>query len=305
MAQRLIIGYHARASRISGRRNAIAGAYDIVRENMPEGVVEPCCAVFISGPRNQHVNITHADARAIGARDSGSVLFHAAYVDLPFSATSADDPVFARIAELVSICEEARADVVLHTSSRMFDDATCAIVLPKLVSIVAHRTPVAAAAASGPSSYGRIFLETMSFDARFANPRAINDVFERYIGHAPARIGVCVDTAHIWAAGADISSREMCSAWFDELGAFPVAIHLNDSYNTIGSHSDKHACLGEGEIWSNGDDPSGANDGYVAILEWAREHGSPVILERNGTSGDLDDEVARDLATIARKLNFE
>ncbi|MFA5177222.1 MAG: TIM barrel protein [Candidatus Paceibacterota bacterium] len=288
----LTIGYHARASTTSKRRDyvrAIDEAYAIITESVPD--VCPCCALFISGPRNSHVNVSHEVARMIGARATGCVLFHAAYVDLPFSATDAQDAVFARIDTIVTTCMEARADVVIHTSSRFFDYETCAFVVPRLLQCVrAHGREA--------REYGRIFLETMSFDERFANPDAINDIFARFFDGEP-NIGMCVDTAHIWAAGADISTRESCTAWFEALApTFPIALHLNDSYNPLGTHRDKHACLGEGEIWNAS---SRANDGYIAILLWAREHGVHIILERNGG----DDEVSRDLATVASKLNYD
>jgi endonuclease IV len=265
-------------------------AYAQIVESLPD--VRPCCALFISGPRNSRINVSHEVARMIGARADGSnVLFHAAYVDLPFSAFCAQDPVFARIDTIVTICMEARADVVIHTSSRFFDDDVCAFVVPRLLqSVRAHGREARA--------HGRIFLETMSFDERFANPDMINDIFLRFFDDEP-NIGLCVDTAHIWAAGADISTRESCTAWFDAIVThpIPIAIHLNDSYNPIGTHRDKHACIGDGEIW---DAHTRENDGYIAILIWAQEHSAPIILERNGA----DDEVARDMATIASKLNY-
>lgn len=287
IAEPLTIGYHARVIARDYVRT-IDEANALIVENIPNA--RPCCALFISGPRNAHINVSHETARMIGARTTGSVLFHAAYVDLPFSATSVHDAIFARVDTIVTLCMEARADVVIHTSSRFFDDDVCAFVVPRLLQCVrAHGREA--------REYGRIFLETMSFDERFANPDAINDIFARFFDGEP-NIGMCVDTAHIWAAGADISTRENCTAWFEALAPIPIAIHLNDSYNPLGTRRDKHACLGEGEIWNAHER---ADDGYVAILMWAREHGAHIILERNGP----DDEVVRDLGTVARKLNYD
>ena len=69
----------------------------------------------------------------------------------------------------------------------------------------------------------------------------------------PDRLGVCVDTCHVFAAGYDIRSREGYDATITKLaqtvGLDRVrAWHLNDSKRELGSHVDRHADLGEGLI---------------------------------------------------------
>jgi deoxyribonuclease IV len=71
--------------------------------------------------------------------------------------------------------------------------------------------------------------------------------------HQKIQIGVCIDTCHIFAAGYDIRTEH---AWNQTLEAFDQhiglkylkAFHINDSIHTLGSHKDRHAHLGEGEI---------------------------------------------------------
>lgn len=66
-------------------------------------------------------------------------------------------------------------------------------------------------------------------------------------------IGVCIDTCHIFAAGYDIRTEQ---GWRKTLKEFDsivglqylYAFHLNDSVGSLGSHKDRHANLGEGEI---------------------------------------------------------
>ena len=71
------------------------------------------------------------------------------------------------------------------------------------------------------------------------------------------RVGVCIDTAHLWGAGYDISSATSAQAvlqHFDEtigLDRLKV-IHLNDTEKALGSHRDVHARLGEGIIGEEG-----------------------------------------------------
>ena len=65
-----------------------------------------------------------------------------------------------------------------------------------------------------------------------------------------ANLGVCLDTAHLFAAGYDV--RDWDNVWqkvTQNFGAERVkAIHLNDSLVDVGAHKDRHARLGEGMI---------------------------------------------------------
>jgi deoxyribonuclease-4 len=67
------------------------------------------------------------------------------------------------------------------------------------------------------------------------------------------RFGVCLDTAHLYAAGYNIAIRagydEMMNEVSDRLGfARVLGLHLNDSKVPLGKRVDRHAHLGEGEI---------------------------------------------------------
>lgn len=65
------------------------------------------------------------------------------------------------------------------------------------------------------------------------------------------KMGVCLDTCHIFDAGYDIvNSLDEVLTSFDKLIGFGrlKAIHLNDSLNTLGSRKDRHACIGAGNI---------------------------------------------------------
>lgn len=65
------------------------------------------------------------------------------------------------------------------------------------------------------------------------------------------KIGVCLDTCHIYDGGYDIVNQlEDVIADFDKVVGLDRlhAIHLNDSMNPIGSHKDRHEKIGEGTI---------------------------------------------------------
>ncbi len=66
-----------------------------------------------------------------------------------------------------------------------------------------------------------------------------------------ARVGVCLDTAHIWAAGYDIANDyDAVMQEFDDVVGLERlgCLHLNDSKAALGSHLDRHECIAEGHI---------------------------------------------------------
>lgn len=65
------------------------------------------------------------------------------------------------------------------------------------------------------------------------------------------KMGVCLDTCHIFDGGYDIvNNLEGVLEQFDKIIGLEKlrAVHLNDSKNILGSHKDRHACIGEGNI---------------------------------------------------------
>ena len=96
-----------------------------------------------------------------------------------------------------------------------------------------------------------ILLETMSgkgteIGINFEEIKRIIDRVEH-----KERIGVCLDTCHIFSAGYDIvNNLEAVLDEFDSIIGLDKlkAVHLNDSMMPFGSKKDRHACIGEGEI---------------------------------------------------------
>lgn len=102
-----------------------------------------------------------------------------------------------------------------------------------------------------PELHTTILLETMSGKGSevgrdFQELRAILDRIEH-----PEKVGVCLDTCHVWDAGYDIGNDlDGVLTEFDRIIGLQnlKAIHLNDSLNACGSHKDRHALIGQGEI---------------------------------------------------------
>lgn len=96
-----------------------------------------------------------------------------------------------------------------------------------------------------------VLLETMSgkgseVGSTFEEIRAIIDRVEHQ-----DKLGVCLDTCHIYSAGYDIVNElDAVLAEFDRIIGLDrlKAIHLNDSLTPFNSHKDRHACIGEGSL---------------------------------------------------------
>ena len=97
----------------------------------------------------------------------------------------------------------------------------------------------------------RVLLETMAgkgseVGGRFEELRAIMDKSK-----AGDRLGVCLDTCHVFDGGYDIVNRlDGVLEEFDRVVGLErlKAIHLNDSKNVLGSKKDRHEKIGEGNI---------------------------------------------------------
>lgn len=96
-----------------------------------------------------------------------------------------------------------------------------------------------------------VLLETMSgkgseVGGRFQELRQILDAVPDR-----SRLGVCLDTCHVWDAGYDIAGNlDSVLAEFDQVVGFDRlrVLHINDSQNPLGSRKDRHARLGMGKI---------------------------------------------------------
>jgi deoxyribonuclease-4 len=106
------------------------------------------------------------------------------------------------------------------------------------------------------------------------------------------RVAVCLDTCHVFAAGYDLRDGETYAATmqaFDEIIGFDRlrVFHLNDSKKVLGSHVDRHAHIGEGEIGA---------EAFRLLVNDERFADRPGILE---TPKDDDEEGdRRNMATL-------
>ena len=120
------------------------------------------------------------------------------------------------------------------------------------------------------------------------------------------RVGVCLDTCHLLAAGYDICSEDGYGQTFEAfdriVGLDRIKVfHLNDSKKPCGSRVDRHEHIGKGCLGSRA---------VPAAAE--RSHASPAcrccsrrrswIPPRAGASSDVDPWDARNLRTLRRLM---
>lgn len=111
----------------------------------------------------------------------------------------------------------------------------------------------------------------------------------------PERVGVCLDTCHLLAAGHDFRTeagyREVFDALDRTVGLETVrAFHLNDSKKDVGSRVDRHEHIGKGTIGSAA---------FRRLLQDPRFDGLPMVLE-TPKAGEMD---RRNLALLRRLIS--
>ncbi len=117
--------------------------------------------------------------------------------------------------------------------------------------------------------------------------------FVRAVDHP--QLGVCLDTAHAWAAGYAIDSSDGVAAFLDqvdrEIGLERVRLfHFNDTEVALGGARDRHWHIGEGRI---------GFEGFRALLAHPELRDKTAILETPGDDAD-DRRNLSAIRTIAR-----
>lgn len=131
-----------------------------------------------------------------------------------------------------------------------------------------------------------ILLETMAgkgteMARSFDEIKAIISLIEN-----PSRIGVCMDTCHIFDGGYDIVNHpeEVLDEFDEKIGLNKLyGVHLNDSKNPLGSHKDRHELIGDGHIGS---------EAVKRILKNPRMDGLPFVLETPNDVPGYQKEIA-------------
>ena len=215
---------------------------------------------FTRNPRGGAAKpIDRADVAAFnayaGENGIGPILAHAPYT---LNAAAAE-PRIREFAESVFVDDMRRLEFTpgalynFHPGSHVGQGAEKGV---ELISDILLRV---FAAAPNEGWRTTILLETMSGKGSeigrvFEELRAVIDRVESRlpdVGARSARLGVCLDTCHVWDGGYDVvGDLDGVVTRFDEVVGLDrlKAIHVNDSMNVFGAHKDRHEKIGKGKI---------------------------------------------------------
>ena len=127
------------------------------------------------------------------------------------------------------------------------------------------------------------------------------------------RLGVCLDSCHLFASGYDVRTRDALAHTIDDFDRIVGcdrlgSLHVNDSAVALGSNRDRHAIMGEGELGERGcavfiSEPR--FEKLPGVLETGRDHGSPApedvaLAKRLRTRGTSNRKRAKRSGSTAR-----
>jgi deoxyribonuclease IV len=239
-----------RTNRI-GRHLRTSGGLDKTLESARELGCETA-QIFVSNPQGWAVPAPRSDAEAFieGSRELGlfPVVAHAKYLINLASphAELRERSTEALARELVTAGALGVDLVVVHSGSHGGDGEEMG--MDRLADGLVRARDLANAFAGDAEGVAEPVLENSvgagtqlcsTFDA-------LGEVMRR------AGVRACVDTAHTFVAGYDLSTPEGARLVADELraavGTGIAMLHLNDARNELGSHRDGHSKIGEGQV---------------------------------------------------------
>ena len=236
--------------------------------------------IFVSNPRQLSLSLEPGAAAELRdyIRESGVAVFaHSSYVAAPFAEPPAGDAAVAFIHRELAICADAGiCGLVIHLPKLPLDE---------MLARITELTHPACAKVM-------IYLETPAVcpgNAHYETGPKLVQLYRglRKIDPDCSMFGICIDTAHLWTSGIDISSLEQAMEWLDGLDGIAefnsdaprIMFHANDSLRKLGQGPDAHAGLTKGRIWSEYADTPSAS-GLAAFAAYATANNCPFILER-------------------------
>jgi deoxyribonuclease-4 len=264
-----------------GAHVSVAGG---LRKSLPHAaaVGAEVVQVFLSSPRAWAPPPADPDGDAAFAAECGVPVFvHAPYL-VNFGSPSADTLARSRGALEFSLRRGAAIGaraVVVHAGSAVLGNRWP----DAMVQVREHVLRALDAVPGGP----RLLIEPMASSASLASDAASLGRYLDVLGH-DERIGVCLDTCHMHAAGHDLSTA---ASFATALRAYGRAagrggiglIHVNDSRDPVGSKRDRHEAVGQGTI---------GRAAFAALFTTPTSRRVPMVVETNDTSQ------ASDIATL-------
>lgn len=273
----MVFGFHVSKN---GRPMHVALAEDM--KILQDYGMKPCAQVFVSGPRTFKETLNDeekARVREYIAETGAQIVIHGAYVDNPWNKSPGS---VHNIKQELRICSQIGATgVIVHLGNKTFD--TLQYVIEEVTDIEQRDVTLWLEIHAAKPNPGT-----------FETPEKITKLFnliKNYNTHG-VRIGLCIDTAHLFACGTSLSEYNAAKQWIAGLPDVPLMLHLNDSKSIFKSGKDQHARLLYGNIWKKYNPDSGefpiSQSGLAYLLEYAEENNIMVILERDEESLPYD-----------------
>ena len=213
----------------------------------------------------------------------GAVLVHTLYL---VNLASPDDEIYGKSASVMrstmqAACAIEADGVVFHVGSHLgagFDEGLKRVIpaLEQVLELCSERTWLLVENSAGAGgTIGRSVDELAT-------------IVER-LGRHP-RLGICLDTCHLWVSGYDVTDREAVDRLVEEVDAKIGldrlrALHVNDARDGLGSNRDRHANIGDGVL----------GDKLAAFLGHPSLRDLPAVLEVPGP-----DDHGPDAAEVAK-----
>ena len=228
--------------------------------------------IFIAGPRSYKINLKEEEEiKKIGKLEL-NIYVHNTYISNPWSYSSLiRNKALNSINKQLEIANKINAKgFIIH-----FPKSDINLILSNLYHLINYKFS------------GKIFFEIPSISKKYSvfhNVNILNNLYDRIkkeIDHNMEYFGLCIDTAHLWSCGVDISDYENTKKWLYKLtiNHKNILFHVNDNTKKLGEAPDIHASLTEGSIWKKYKNNL-KNSGLYAILEYAKKYNIDIILER-------------------------
>lgn len=248
----------------------IKSALDYIYDNT--GIKFNVISMFVFGPRSYTETLTEEDKKYIPALNLG-IYVHNSYITPPWKM---ENKAIKGIVKQLILCDTIKASgFIIHLTK--LDVENTITIMNKLLSENSFNT--------------RIYLEIPALkpeNSIYHNPSMLNELFKQ----GNKQFGICIDTAHLWSCGVDISDYKSAELWLSEIEIDPeyLLFHCNDNEKNKGQAPDEHSALFEGKIWSKYKDNL-TESGLFTFIKYAKNNNIPVILERKPAKLLINDYV--------------
>ena len=267
----------ARPLALVGAHVSVAGG---LRRSLPYAakIGAEVVQVFLSSPRAWAPWTPDPDGDAAFAAECGIPVFvHAPYL-VNFGSPSADTLARSQAALEFALRRGAAIGargVVVHAGSAVHGNRRA----DALAQLREHVLRGLDAVPGGP----RLLIEPMASDASLASDAASLAAYLDVLGR-DERVGVCLDTCHMHAAGHDLSTPASFAA---AIRAYARAagrggielMHVNDSRDPAGSKRDRHEALGRGTI---------GDAAFAALFSSPATRRVPMVVETDPPNHEAD-----------------